>query len=172
MRTTPIRAVTATASAALIVLAGAGTAFAERDDDDGAVFFGSEGLLEDHLEQVHGYTDVACEKIVPVNEPTYTIDPEEFPNPIALRIQGNENGKRLILDPLTDKAYPAPGEDTKINFVIVCTGTASEEPGEPPIETDGPATAPGPDSAVLFGGATLLVGLGAVLVGRRRIHQG
>lgn len=171
MRTTPFRAVTATASAALIVLAGAGTASAERDDDDGARFFGSEGELEDHLVEVHGYTDVECEKIVPVNESSYTIDPEEFPNPIALRIQGNENGKRLILDPLTGKAYPAPGEDTKINFVIVCTGSGTDEPGEP-IETDGPATAPGPDGAVLFGGAALLVGMGAVLVGRRRIHQG
>ena len=173
MQTTPIRALSATAAAALITLAGAGTAFAEVDDNDGATAYGSPGQLEEHLTDVHGYTDVECVKIVPVNEATYTIDAAEYPNPIALRLQGNQNGKRLVLDPETGKAYPAPaGGDTKINWVIVCTGEGEDEPEEPPVETDGPATAPGPDAGLVLGGSALLAGLAVVAWGRRRIHQG
>lgn len=176
-----MRTTLATSAATALLLSAPLAAFAQerQDDDDYAAYGDPEGLAQ-HLIEAHDYTDVECVKIQPINEPTYTIDPEEYPDAIALRIQGNKDGKVLWLDPIVGKAYDAPSEreDDKINWVIVCTGAGGDgedpgdpgDPGNPPIETDGPAQRP-MDALLMFGAASLFVGVGAVAVGRRLNHS-
>lgn len=173
-------------------------AFAETDDDDDYAAYGSPGQLAIHLEEAHGYTDVTCSKEITVLALDYTIDAQDYPDAIALRLQGTQTGKRLVLDPVLGKAYPSPeGEGTKLNWVIICSGqapveptdpvettdpsdptetdeptaTETEQPTGPPIETDGPAQRPG-NVALWLGAGTILAGAGALFLGRRLNHDG
>jgi hypothetical protein len=163
----------AAVGAIALLVAGAGAAMAEMDDPHDFPANGSPGQLEIHLTEEHGYTDVQCDKEVPVNEPEYTIDAEVYPNPVALRIQGN-GGNRIVLDPLTGTPYGYPeGSNSKINFVIVCTGEGTADPGDPgdpnpPIETDGPAQKPAPNAGLIGGLAALAGGTALLAAGVRR----
>lgn len=152
MRTT--RTILATSAATALLVTAPLAAFADRLDDDDFPAFGSEKQLEEHLEEVHGYTDVVCDKDVPINQPTYTLD-ENATNVIALRIQGNKDGKALWLDPIPGKTYEAPSdrEDDKINFILLCTGTAPEgedpeDPGTDPEDPEQPVDPEDPEQPV------------------------
>ncbi|MGO0578135.1 hypothetical protein [Ornithinimicrobium panacihumi] len=69
------RTILATSTAAALLVAAPLAAFADErlHEDDGYTAFGDPAGLAQHLMDVHDYVDVQCEKIVPVNEETFTI---------------------------------------------------------------------------------------------------
>lgn len=166
----------AAAGAIALLVTGAGAALADVPHP-GSPEANQPEYWETFLEDA-GYTDVSCEKVEDdYDEASWTADQDWAA--VILKAGSDEStdgaANDIFYDVLSGATLVhASGKD--ISHVIACLGTEPEEPGEPgepgepnpPIETDGPAQAPGMGAGLIGGLAALAGGTALLAAGVRR----